>query len=67
MAVVQKREWYRSNYDFTVRKQRVIDALLYKILNYAYSKDVQVDYNAVEELHENAIYISHMLNYGLSL
>ena len=44
-----------------------MDALLYKILNCAYNRDVQVDYNAIKELLENAIYISHMLNYGLSI
>ena len=52
-----------SSYDFTVRKQRVMDALLYKIQNYPYYRDVQVDYDTVEDLPENAIDISHMLNY----
>ena len=66
MVIVQKKG-QGSKYDFTVSKQRFIDALLYKILNYAYNKDVQVDYNAVEELPENAIYISHIVNYGLRL
>ena len=40
-----------------------MDALLYKIQNYPYYRDVRVDYDVVEELPENATYISHMLNY----
>ena len=51
-------------YDFTVRKQRVMASLLYKIQIDPYYQDVRVDYNVVEELPKNATYISHMLNYG---
>ena len=40
-----------------------MDALLYKIHNDPYYRDVQVDSNAVEELHENATDISHMLTF----
>ena len=40
-----------------------MDALLYKIQNDPYYRDVRVDYDVVEELSENAIDISHMLNY----
>ena len=39
-----------------------MDALLYKIHNDPYYRDVRVDYDAIEELPENATYISHMLN-----
>ena len=42
-------------------------SLLYKIQIDPYYQDVRVDYNAVEELPENAIYISHIVNYGLRL
>ena len=52
-----------SSYDFIARKQRVMDALLYKIQNDPYYQDVWVDYNIAEKLPENATYISHMLNY----
>ena len=48
MGVVQKKGWQGSNYDFTVRKQRVMDALLYKIHNDPYYWDVQVDSDVVE-------------------
>ena len=62
MVVVQKKGRQGSSYDFTVRKQKVMDALLYKIQNDPYYQDVRVDYDALEELPENAIDISHMLN-----
>ena len=39
-----------------------MDALLYKIHNDPYYRDVRVDSDAVEELPENATDISHMLN-----
>ena len=39
-----------------------MDALLYKIHNDPYYRDVQVDSDTVEELPENVIDISHMLN-----
>ena len=39
-----------------------MDALLYKIQNDPYYRDVRVDYDVVEELPENATDISHMLN-----
>ena len=58
----EKKGRQGSNYDFTVRKQRVMDALLYKIKKYPHYQDVRVDYDAVEELPENATDISHMLN-----
>ena len=64
VVIVQKKGWQGSNYDFTVRKQRVMDSLLYKIQNYPYYQDARVDYNAVAELPKNATYISHMLKYG---
>ena len=44
-----------------------MDALFYKIHNDPYYQDFRVDYNAVEESPKNATYISHMLNYGLSM
>ena len=62
MVVVRKKGRQGSNYDFTVRKKRVMDALLYKIHNDPYYRDVRVDSDAVEELPENATYISCMLN-----
>ena len=40
-----------------------MDALLYKIQNDPYYRDVQVDYNVVEELPEIAIDVSHLINY----
>ena len=40
-----------------------MDALLYKIQNDPYYRYVRFDYDTVEELPENAIDISHMLNY----
>ena len=39
-----------------------MDALLYKIHNDPYYRDVRVDSDVVEELSENATNISHMLN-----
>ena len=39
-----------------------MDALLYKIHNDPYYRDARVDFDVVEELHENATNISHMLN-----
>ena len=62
MVVVRKKGRQGSSYDFTVRKQKVMDALLYKIQNDPYYQDVRVDYDTVEELPENATDISHMLN-----
>jgi len=62
MVVVRKKGRQGSSYDFTVRKQKVMDALLYKIQNDPYYQDVRVDYDAVEKLPENATDISHMLN-----
>ena len=44
-------------------KKEVMDALLYKIHNDPYYRDVRVDSDAVEELPENETYISHMLNF----
>ncbi len=38
-----------------------MDALIYKIQNDPYYRDVRVDYNAVEELLENATDISNMI------
>ena len=62
MVVVRKKGRHGSNYDFTVRKQIVMDALLYKIHNDPYYRYVRVDSDTIEELPENAIDISHMLN-----
>ena len=62
MVVVRKKGRQGSSYDFIVRKQRVMDALLYKIHNDPYYQDVQVDSDVVVELPENATDISHMLN-----
>ena len=62
MVIVKKKGRHGSSYDFTVRKQRFMDALLYKIHNDPYYRDAQVDFDAVEELPENARDISHMLN-----
>ena len=62
MVVVQKKGRQGSSYDFTVRKQKFMDALLYKIQNDPYYWDVRFDYDTVEELPENATDISHMLN-----
>ena len=62
MVVVRKNGRQGSSYDFTIRKQRVMDALLYKIQNDPYYRDVRVYYDVVEELPENATDISHMLN-----
>ena len=62
MVIMWKKERQGSSYDFTVRKQEVMDALLYKIQNYPYYQDVWVDYDAIEELPKNATDISHMLN-----
>ena len=62
MVVVQKKGRQGSSYYFTVTKQKFMDALLYKIQNDPYYQDVWVDYDAVEELSENATDISHMLN-----
>ena len=62
MVVVRKKGRQGSNYDFTVRKQKVMDALLYKIQNDPYYQDVRVDSDAGEELPKNATDISHMLN-----
>ena len=62
MAVVPKNGRQGSNYDFTFTKKRVMDALLYKIHNDPYYRDVRVDSDVVEELPENATDISHMLN-----
>ena len=62
MVVVRKKGRQGSSYDFIVRKKRVMDALLYKIHNDPYYRDVRVDSNEVEELPENETNISHMLN-----
>ena len=40
MVVVRKKGRQGSSYDFTVRKQKVMDALLYKIQNDPYYQDV---------------------------
>ena len=40
MIVVRKKGWQGSGYDFTVRKQKVMDALIYKIQNDPYYRDV---------------------------
>ena len=42
MVVVWKKGQQGSSYDFTVRKQKFMDALLYKIQNDPYCRDVQV-------------------------
>jgi hypothetical protein len=62
MIVVQEKGQQGSSYDFTIRKQRVMDALLYKIQNDPYYHDVQVDNNALDELPEIATDVSHMIN-----
>ena len=48
MVVVRKKGLQGPSYDFTVIKQKFMDALLYKIQNDPYYGDVQVDYDAVE-------------------
>jgi hypothetical protein len=40
-----------------------LDALLYKVQNDPYYCDVQVDYNALDELLEIATNVSNMINY----
>ena len=62
MVVVRKKGHQGSSYDFTVRKKRVMDALLYKIHNDPYYQDVWVDSDTVEELPVNTTDISYMLN-----
>ena len=49
MIIVWKKRWKGSSYDFTIRKQIIMDVLLYKIQNDPYYKYVQADYNALEE------------------
>lgn len=46
MIVVQKYGRQGTSCDFIVRKQKEMDALLYKIQNELYYRDVQVDYSS---------------------
>ena len=62
MIVVQKKGQKRSSYDFTVRKQQVMDALLYKIQHDPYYRDVEVDIHAIDDLPENATDVSDLIN-----
>ena len=51
---MQKKGRQVSSYDVTLRNQIVMVALLYKIQNDPYYRDVQFDSNAVQDLPENA-------------
>ena len=62
MVIMQKKD-AKDPVMISLLEKKVMDALVYKIHNDPYYRDVQVDSNAVEELPENAIDISHMLNY----
>lgn len=62
MIVVEKKGLQGSSYDFTVKKQKVTDALWYKIENDPYYRGVEVDLHALEELLENATDVSHLIN-----
>ena len=62
MIVVQKKGQKGSSYDFTVRKQQVMDALLYKIQHDPYYRDVEVDIHAIDDLPENATDVSDLIN-----
>lgn len=61
MIMVQKKGGKGSNYDFTVRKDKVLHALNHKINNDPYQRGVQVDENAHKELPKIATNVSHLI------
>ena len=50
MMLVWKKCQQGSSYDFTVRRKKVLDALLYNIQNDPYYKGVEIDMHAMDEL-----------------
>jgi len=52
MTVVRKKDQQGSSYDFTVRRKKVLDALLYRIQNDTYYKGLEIDMHALDELLE---------------
>ena len=53
MIIVWKKDQWGTNYDFTINKDRVYEALKYKINNDKFYSDVKVDDHSLDDVEQD--------------
>lgn len=62
LIVVRKKGGKGTSYDFTIRKENVYNALIYKVQHGLFYRDVRIDYRALDELPDNNNDVTQMIS-----